>query len=165
MLCAVDKITEENAVLATKPKLIDIRAARIVAVQCLYSYQMTNSIKQMMELAQDIVSSWHEYKYFKFTHSSVNQPYLHGILDTALKNLDQMSDDISQFVPSASQIDKTPQVVFAILRVAISEIYNGKLDIGIIINEYLNITSYFNHDSHKGFVNSILDKVAKKYNP
>lgn len=157
----IDEIGKSES--SARPKIIDIKVARLVAVQCIYSYQIVHSKKHLKELARDMVNSWEDNKYYKFTKSRVNEEYLNNILEITLSNIDKINADIIEFVSSNIQMERISKVVLAILQVAIAEIYRKELDFAIVINEYLNIATYLNYESQKGFINSILDKVAKKY--
>lgn len=160
------KMTDKNLEIENspkKPRLIDIRAARLVAVQCAYSYNMSGSKKEAMELMRDIVDSWDENKYFRFTNCSVNEEYLTKVLDVLFKNIDKINQDILEFTAEGIKLEYVSKVVIAVIQIAAAEIYRKEIDFAIIINEYLNIASYLNHEQDKAFINSILDKIAKKY--
>lgn len=154
----VEIIAEEQ-----RPKIIDIKAARIMAIQVVYSYLISDSKQDLATLANDMVENWGSAKYFRFSKSVVNQEYLKKLLETVINNKEFIEQEIGSLTVHASGIAKVPKVVLAILEVAISEILRKNLHISIIINEYLNLTDYFNHKEDKAFIHSILDKVAKKY--
>lgn len=158
-----DKNSEIRDSSKKRPKLIDIRAARLVAVQCVYSYNVLDSKEEVMDLMHDIVDSWDENKYFRFTNCTVNEEYLNKILDVLFKNFDKINKDILEFTAKNIKLDYVGKVVISIIQVATAEIYRKDLDFAIIINEYLNIASYLNHDQDKAFINSVLDKISKKY--
>lgn len=165
ILCVM-KMSDKNSEIensSKRPRLIDIRAARLVAVQCVYSYNVLESEEETVELMNDIVTSWDENKYFRFTNCKVNKEYLTKVLNVLFENVEQINQDIVEFISENIKLDYVSKVVIAVIQVATAEIYRKELDFAIIINEYLNIASSLNHDKDKAFINSVLDKIAKKY--
>ena len=150
----------ENAAEA-RPKIIEIKLARLIAVQSLYHFEILKSLESTFQLASDMVDTWKENKYFKFPGSRVCRDSLRKLLKVTLDNLESIDSNISANLQDDWKLDRIPKVVLAILRVAIGELYCKELDHPIIIDEYLNIADYMNHKGEKGFVNHVLDHVAK----
>lgn len=153
--------SESEGADKARPKIIEIKLARLIAVQCMYHFDIIKSLESTFQLASDMVDTWGENKYFSFPGKRVCRDSLRKLLKITLDNLESIDSNIASNLQDDWKIDRIPKVVLAILRVAIGELYCKELDHPIIIDEYLNISDYMNHKGEKGFVNHVLDHVAK----
>lgn len=142
-------------------KILGKRAARILAVQCLYSI-ITDKVqdKSTDEKVNDIILLYmNELADSKF--SKANQAYLIKLARFAVDNADAIAENISKHLAKDWKIERLPKVVACILKCAVSELFLDKaLDSKIIINDYLEIAKLFNHEGEVGFINTVLDKVS-----
>lgn len=142
-------------------KILEKRAARILAVQCIYSIISDKaSDKSTDEKVNDIISIYmNDLSDSKF--SKANHSYLIKLVRFAVDNKDATEANISLHLSKNWKIERLPKVVLSILKCAVSELFLDKaLDREIIINDYLEIAKLFNHEGEVGFINSVLDKVA-----
>lgn len=81
----------------------------------------------------------------------------------SLRHEDENSELIEKFL-SNQNISKVDRMNLAVLLLGAYEITNDKeTNPGVFINEYVNIAKkYCPNDSH-GFINSVLDKIAKDH--
>ena len=74
--------------------------------------------------------------------------------------------DISQILEAALQEggrEEVEVILESILRAGIYELLaHGDIDVGIIIHDYMNVTTGFYEGKEPKLVNAILDRVAKK---
>lgn len=142
-------------------KILEKRAARILAVQCIYSIISDKVVdKSTDEKVNDIISMYmNELSDSKF--SKANHAYLIRLVRFAMDNSEATETNISLHLSKDWKIGRLPKVVLSILKCAVSELFLDKaLDRQIIINDYLEIAKLFNHEGEVGFINSVLDKVA-----
>ncbi len=125
--------------------------ARQNAVQALYQWQMTgqniNDIEQQFYLEWDVKKA--QRSYFK--------ELLHGIP----AQLDVLDSALMEFVDR--EVDRIDPVERAILRIGVYELFNRPdVPYKVILNESINLAKRFGAtESHK-YVNSVLDKIARK---
>ncbi len=125
--------------------------ARQNAVQALYQWQMTgqnlNDIEQQFYLEWDIKRP--QRSYFK--------ELLHGIP----AQLDVLDNALKEFVDR--EVERIDPVERAILRIGVYELFNRHdVPYKVVLNESINLAKRFGAtESHK-YVNSVLDKIARK---
>jgi N utilization substance protein B len=143
-------------------KILKKRAARIIAVQCLYSIASDEaSNKSVDEKLSDIISVY-ENELSNSKLSQADHSYLIQLVRFAAENTLELENKISEHLLDNWRIERLPKVIASILKCATSELFlNKKLDRQIIINEYLEIAKLFNHEGETGFVNSVLDKISR----
>ena len=116
---------------------------RVVAVQMLYGHHLNKDSK--------LIFSKHRYK--KFIKDVVNgtierKELIQNLIDRELKN------DINE--------NKTELIVKLMIIAAIyAFMFMHKTPIKVIITEYLKVSDFFLEESHKSFLNAILDKISK----
>lgn len=162
------------------------RMARMCAVQGLALYEswvMANKKQPVAHLAEKLkmptkelahligqevifiyAATSLEYKDHAERHKKakkIDEDYLEEIIGNVLENLPLIDQTISKYLNNWT-IDKLDLTIKSILRTAIAEIfYNIRTDIPILTSEYTNITSVFFEGKSIGFVNGIIDKIAK----
>lgn len=134
-------------------------AARLAAVQILYQMRLNN---------QDAQSAVREY----ISHRSgfkldgdVYVPPDEELLEDIILGLQKRWTDVDAVVTAALAQRKGGDVetlLEGILRAGAYEIIaHGKIDAGIIINDYLNVTTGFYGGTEPKLVHAVLDKIAK----
>ncbi|MCE2992231.1 MAG: transcription antitermination factor NusB [Candidatus Jidaibacter sp.] len=141
--------------------ILQKRAARILAVQCLYSIVSDDTeTKSIDEKVNDIINVYgNELSESKF--SKADQSALIKLVRFTSQNKPEFESKISEHLATNWKFNRLPRVVSCILTCAVAELFLDKnLDREIIINDYLEIAKIFNHEGEVGFINSILDKVS-----
>ncbi|MBL0725599.1 MAG: hypothetical protein JJW01_01420 [Alphaproteobacteria bacterium] len=165
------------------------RMARLCAVQGIYLYDADIAIKSVLEQnyskielnEKEIINRSNElgdavlyfYRNVFFDkeyadndekRSKIDERYLREILQQVLSNLTEIDKTISKYLNERWTIDKIEMPIKAILRCGVSEVlYNIRTDIPILTSEYTNMTSCFFSGKQIGFVNGIVDKIAKMH--
>ena len=145
--------------------------SRLMAVQALYSQDAVEDVeetKELLHIDDEVIA------FFKETASinpetdepdsiKADKKFFKAIFEGAVENLDEIDSIIKEFLDSGWTIERIGSVLRSILRAAIYEmLYLDKAHANIIINEYVGITRSFFNDSETGFVNALLDSIAKK---
>ncbi|UAA37544.1 transcription antitermination factor NusB [Paraneptunicella aestuarii] len=126
--------------------------ARELAMQALYSWQMSGNAVEQIELA--IATSNDMQK--------VDMSFFQDILRNALQNLEDLDKAVKPYLGRLpEEIDPVEK---AIIRVATYELVH-RIDVPykVVINEAIELAKEFGAaDSHK-FVNGVLDKAVKTF--
>jgi N utilization substance protein B len=80
-------------------------------------------------------------------------------------SLAKEQDNINKIVPylANNNFDKVDKMNLAVLLLGVYEILNDReTSHGVFINEYVNIAKKYCPNESQGFINSILDKIAKE---
>ena len=116
---------------------------RVIVVQKLYGHHLNNDT--------EITFSIHRYK--KFIKDVVKgtierKELIQNLMDKELK------EDINE--------NKTDLMIKLMIMAAVYEfMFMHKTPVKVIISEYLKVADFFVHESQKGFLNAILEKVSK----
>ena len=125
--------------------------ARKCAVQALYQWQMTGNNLNSIEM------DFLEEERLKGAQKSYFKEIFHGVP----KQLDLIDEALTEFVDR--EVEKIDPVERAILRLSVYELINHlNTPYRVIINEGVNLAKFFGAEGSHKYVNSILDKVAKK---
>lgn len=149
--------------------------AREYAFKFLYKHLMPEFEAEKKEFL--INSNKLETALAEFDHSFSEQDDEHpnNIIDQNTKNFAKTliieaikGEELSlkDIIPNLANksIEKVDRMNLAVLLLGVYEIKNDKTSSpGIFINEYVNITKKFCPNDSAGFINSVLDKVAKQY--
>ena len=134
-------------------------SARLAAVQVLYQMRLNN------QDAKSTVREFMEHRIGFSLDGDVLVPADSELLEEIVMGVVARTTDIETIACKALADGKKGDVetlLESILHAGIGELLsNGKTDAGIIINDYLNITTGFYNGSETKIVNAILDKVAK----
>ena len=116
---------------------------RVVVIQKLYSHHLNKET--------ELIFPKHRYK--KFIKDVVNgtierKELIQNLIDKELK------DDINE--------NKTDLMTKLMIMAAIYEfMFMHKTPVKVVISEYLKAADFFVHESQKGFLNAILEKISK----
>lgn len=84
----------------------------------------------------------------------------------ASKDLEPIDELIAGYLDKSWPLHRVQLVLKSILRVATWELMHAKdTPTPVIINEYLDVTRAFYDDKEVGFINGVLDKLAKHIRP
>jgi len=135
------------------------RSSRVLAVQAFYAYTYENEIELDMVILNLINDSKAAESLDNFSKS--DEKLLINLVRGAYLGKDQLQQSISKHISKEWRFDRLPKVIQSILIIATFEIMSGKFDNPLLINEYIEIAKMFNHDGESGFVNKVLDNIAK----
>jgi len=135
-------------------------AARLAATQALYQHDMDGTA---------VVSLLHEFHQHRLgatiedaEYADADVDFFDDLVTGALARIDEIDALISANVTADWKIERLDKLMKAILRAGTYELIARKdVAVGTVINEYLDVTDAFYERREKGFVNGILDGVAK----
>lgn len=149
--------------------------ARIAAVQVIYQYKPEDSDQNIEKIIQQIIQFYQDERAANnlttnMTTSSnksikvkLSISYFELLVKSVVVNLPQIDKMISRHLTSEWQIASLPVLLLALLRVAICELqFVPNVPSKVVINEFTDITSDMLSENEVGFVNSVLDSIAKK---
>ena len=132
---------------------------RVLAVQAIYSIGILSGKKPLSQVASDYIA----YHIEKYPKQDFNQEFYLNLLENTYDNLEYIDKKISINLENTWKLERLPKLVLAILRVGSTEItISKKPQVALIINDYLQVSKSLNHEGEIGFINSILDKIAKE---
>lgn len=134
-------------------------AARLAAVQVLYQMRLNN------QDAQSAVQEFISHRSGFNLDGDVFVPAEETLLRDIISGIQTRWSDVDGIVAAALAAggkNEVEPLLDAVLRAGTYELLaHGDIDAGIIIHDYLNVTSGFYDGSEPKLVNAILDKVAK----
>ena len=136
-------------------------AARLAAVQALYQHEME---------ATPIASLLHEFHQHRLGATIEEVEYTQAdelFFDDLVKGVDARRAEIDRLIASKLSSDwnfeRLDKPMRQILRAGTYELLaRADVPVGAVISEYLDVTDAFYDRREKGFVNGILDAVAKE---
>lgn len=128
--------------------------ARLAAVSLVYAYNMGN-IKVLDNLDSFLNSQKIKGKQAQFSRL---------LLEGFLANKEIIDELISQNLTNWS-FDRLGAVERAILRIATFEIVHTSTDLGVIINEAIEISKELTQDNAHPLINGVLDKLKTQRKP
>lgn len=138
------------------------RMARILAVQAVYAHSSNNLQGDLHKLILGVIETYPQVFGEAKDFSDADEKLMITLTKTVFEKKEFIDELISKFLAKDWKLSRLGLLVQSILRVACAElICDPDLDRSVIHNEYLEITKIFNHDGEAGFVNSVLDQVAK----
>lgn len=135
-------------------------AARLAAVQVLYQMRLNNqeAPDAVREFIVHRVGFTLDGEIFVPAEPQLLQDIVHGVTDRWM-NIEPI---YSAALAEGKRTD-VELILECILRAGIYELLaHGQIDAGIIIHDYLNVTTGFYEGNETKLVNAILDRVAKK---
>jgi N utilization substance protein B len=136
-------------------------AARVLAVQVFY-WVDSQTPGEEEDLNKIILGALESYQSFIPGAKKIEEKYFVDLIQKSVRNKADLAQLIAPHLAQDWKFERLGSAVRAILIVAVTELRSNKeLDSAIIINEYLEIAKLLNHSNEVGFINSVLDKVAK----
>jgi N utilization substance protein B len=136
-------------------------AARVLAVQVFY-WVDSQVPGEEEDLNKIILSALENYQSFIPGAKKIEEKYFVDLIQRSVKDKGDVIELVAPHLAQDWKFERLGSAVRAILIVAITELLSNKdLDSAIIINEYLEIAKLLNHSNEVGFINSVLDKIAK----
>lgn len=146
-------------------------ATRFIAILALYSYDMCKQAS-LAQLAKKVKRSYLNKDIFdlEISQDKLLEIELHSPDDQFLDQLISLSEEkrpeIEQLIKDSLiekwNIDKIDKVIKAILQLAALELlYNAITPAKVIIDEYVSLTKSFYENNEAGFVNKVIDSMAR----
>jgi transcription antitermination factor NusB len=137
-------------------KILQKRLARLIAVQALYAqFQTGDDIDQVIFGLLTNNDSDAE----KPQVDKANEALLVKLARGTYRKLPELKTIASGLMAENWRFERLPLLIQAILVTGIFEIrVLQTADLPILINEYLEIAKFFNHEAEVGFVNTVLEK-------
>jgi transcription antitermination protein NusB len=135
-------------------------AARLAAVQALYQMEM-----EAVPLAR-LLYEFHQHRLGATIEGATYAEAEVDFFDDVVKGVAARSDEIDAIITPALgagwSLERLDKLLRQILRAGTYELL-ARVDIpvGSIINEYLDVANAFYDKKEKGFVNGVLDAIAK----
>jgi len=134
--------------------------SRILPIQCLYAISITaeDSINQLLHSFINMEMKDDE----KQENIKIDEQFLIQLAKGTTKNIEILDKTLEQYLSKEWKFERLGKVIQSILRIGAFELLsNHQAAPAIIINEYLEIARLFNHPGQVGFINSVLDSIAK----
>jgi N utilization substance protein B len=135
-------------------------AARLAAVQALYQLEMEGT-----PMAQ-LLHEFHEHRLGAtiedVTYANAEVDFFNDVVKGVDARRDEIDANISAKLSEGWSIDRLDRPMRQILRAGTYELLaRNDLPAGVIINEYVDVADAFYAKREKGFVNGVLDAIAK----
>jgi transcription antitermination protein NusB len=135
-------------------------AARLAAVQALYQFEMEGT-----PMAQ-LLHEFHEHRLGATIEDVTYANAEVDFFDDVVKGVDARRDEIDGHIAAKLSegwsLDRLDRPMRQIIRAGTYELLARKdLPAGVIINEYIDVADAFYAKREKGFVNGVLDAIAK----
>lgn len=117
---------------------------RVIIIQKLYSKNINED--------QEIEYPKHRFKKF-----------IKDVVLGTLERKDLIEETISEHLKNDLDYKRTEKLIILLLHAAVYELlYKPQTSVNIVINEYLNASTFFLNENQKKYLNALLDKVSKK---
>ncbi len=144
--------------------------SRIAAIQTMYQYQQEDPAPDINVLMQNMLAFYQDGDLHSDHESTSKNPikirpsinHFSELIKFTIPNLEELDQIIATHLATEWEINDLQPLLLAVLRVAASELkFFPETPQKVIVNEFTDIASDMLTDNEIGFVNSILDKIAK----
>ena len=139
-------------------------AARLAAVQALYQQEMegTPTARLLHEFHNHRLGATIEGE----TYAEAEIGFFDDLVEGTLARRDEIDQLITKRLAEGWSLERLDKPMKAILRVGAYElIARNDVPVATVINEYLDVADAFYDQREKGFVNGLLDAIAKTARP
>jgi len=139
-------------------------AARLAAVQALYQQEMegTPTARLLHEFHNHRLGATIEGD----TYAEAEISFFDDLVEGTLARRDEIDQLIAKRLAQGWSLERLDKPMKAILRVGAYELIARKdVPVPTVINEYLDVADAFYDQREKGFVNGLLDAIAKAARP
>lgn len=145
-------------------------SARLAAVQCLYRLRLMGEELGAEKLLEEYITQWKEDKdtgaHVLSRDAEPDKAFLRKLLTGLLENRADIDQLISTALSDKWKMERMSPLLLSLLACAIYEMrFLRTLAAPIVINEYVTLTGRFFEAGEMGFVNGLLDTLAKEGNP
>lgn len=136
-------------------------SARLAAVQALYQIEAGGS--KSLIVVKEFVDHRIGETIDDDAYAKADSEFFSDIVLGVDKRTEEIDEQISSNLSKDWSLGRIESVARAVLRAGTYEIMaRPDVPTSVIINEYVDVTKAFYEDSTPGFVNGVLDKIAKK---
>jgi N utilization substance protein B len=148
----------------TKTRSISRSAARLAAVQALYQQEMEGTPKARL------IHEFHDHRLGATiegdTYVEAEQSFFDDLVSGTLDRRDEIDGLISGRLAEGWTLERLDKPMKAILRAGAYElIARPDVPVASVISEYVDVADAFYDKREKGFVNGLLDAIAKAARP
>lgn len=135
-------------------------AARLGAVQALYQMEMSG------QPAQNIIDEFINHRLGEVIeddqYADADQNFFANLVKGVEERTEEIDGHLAGSLAENWSLDRIEPVARSILRAGVYELI-GRPDVptSVVINEYVDVAKAFFDDSKPGFINGVLDKLAK----
>ena len=135
-------------------------SARLVAVQALY--QIEASAAKSLIVVQEFVDHRIGETIDDAAFATADGEFFKDIVLGVEQRAEEIDEQVRSSLSKDWSLERIESVARAVLRAGTYEILaRPDVPTSVIINEYVDVTKAFYEDSTPGFVNGVLDKIAK----
>jgi N utilization substance protein B len=145
---------------ATRSRSRSRSAARLAAVQALYQQEMegTPTARLIHEFHDHRLGATIEGE----TYAEAEISFFDDLVAGTLARCEEIDELISERLAEGWSLERLDKPMKAILRAGAYELLaRSDVPVGTVINEYLDVAEAFYDRREKGFVNGLLDAIAK----
>ena len=142
-------------------------SARLAAVQCLYRLRLMDEKISAQALLEDYMAQWKDDKdtgaHVISRDAEPDKAFLRKLLTGLMEKRADIDELIKSSLSDKWTMERMSPLLLSLLTCAIYEMrYQAALAPAIVINEYVTLTGRFFETSEMGFVNGLLDSLAKQ---
>lgn len=144
----------------TKSRSLSRSAARLAAVQALYQEEMEGTPTARL------IHEFHDHRLGATiegdTYAEAEISFFDDLVEGTLARRDDIDALIAERLAEGWSLERLDKPMKAILRVGAYELIARRdVPVATVINEYLDVAEAFYDQREKGFVNGLLDAIAK----
>lgn len=158
----------QSAPVAKNPSLLKKSAARLCAVQCMYTQSVGSEphtpAQQVAALKAELAGNPSEQKLRLGSAIEPNYTLLESLLEGVGKWQEEITPRVDSMISKSWGRERTGPLLIAILQCAVFEMLFGKdVRASIIIDEYTRLTRCFFTEAEVDFVYGALSTLAKAH--
>lgn len=155
--------------MTSKPVPLSLRkksSARLAAVQCLYRRRLMGENAGPDALVKDYLEQWQDDKdageRVLSRDAEPDKSLLRKLVGTAVAQEAEIDSLTRSLLSESWTVERMSPLLLAILACALVELrFAPGLNPAIVIDEYVTITGRFFESAEMGFINGLLDTLAK----
>ncbi len=146
---------------------VNKHTARFIAILALYSHEMQAEISNLNKVTASIKQNYLNKDMFDSSYNETefhlpDEELLERLISTYALKSSEIESFIKQNLIEKYSFEKLDKVIKAALNLAALELlYCGDVSAKIIIDEYVGLIKVFYDDAEAGFVNKVIDIMAR----
>jgi N utilization substance protein B len=141
-------------------------SARLAAVQCLYRLKLMGEETTAEALLDEYITQWKDDKetgaHVLSRDAEPDKAFLRKLLTGLLEKRVEIDQTIEAGLTGKWKMDRMSPLLISLIACAIYEMRYAGLTPAIVIDEYVTLTGRFFEAPEVGFVNGMLDTLAKE---